>query len=199
MSPICPPGFKKGRAVDLCQQAGCERLHVCGWDLPESSAYLCQRPPVAHPGLLRPHWRGVRTAFTTQFDCKNVCAVTPLCFYVAKVFFQLCSNTLYRDFILILVYLHFSIPPALPPPSLHPNVLFTSRLCQGLEWMMSRLRVRWWPLTLIKSAPLLFIFSASRHELEMRMGLRSVDGWPCPLSCDADVDRLLSGRYILLW
>lgn len=49
------------------------------------------------------------------------------------------------------------------PPLLHilhhpPNILFTCRLCQGLEWMMSRLRVRWWPLTLIKSAPLLFFF-----------------------------------------
>lgn len=60
---------------------------------------------------------------------------------------------------------------------------------------MSRLRVRWW--SLIKSAPLLFVVSASKHELEMRMGVRLVDGWPSPLSCDADVGRPLPGRYII--
>lgn len=39
--------------------------------------------------------------------------------------------------------------------------------------------------------------SASKHKLELRMGMRSVDGWPSPLSCDADVGRLLPGRYII--
>lgn len=39
---------------------------------------------------------------------------------------------------------------------------------------------------------------ASRHELEMRMGVRSVDGWPSPLSCDVDVGGPLPGRYIIL-
>lgn len=57
-------GFTKGRTVGVCQQTRCERLHVCGWDLPEPPTNICQRPPVAHPGLLRPHRGGVRTAFT---------------------------------------------------------------------------------------------------------------------------------------
>ena len=60
---------------------------------------------------------------------------------------------------------------------------------------MSRLRVRWW--SLIKSVPLLFVVSASKHELEMRMGVRLFDGWPSPLSCDADMGRPLPGLYII--
>lgn len=45
---------------------------------------------------------------------------------------------------------------------------------------------------------MLFVFSASKHELEMRKRARSLDGWPLsPLSCDADVGRLLPGHYII--
>lgn len=53
-------GLEKSWATGFCKQAGREGLHVCGRDLAESAAHLCQRPPVAHPGLLRPHRRGVR-------------------------------------------------------------------------------------------------------------------------------------------
>lgn len=41
ISPLCCLGLKKGRSIDLCQQARCERLHVRGRNFPESSAYLC--------------------------------------------------------------------------------------------------------------------------------------------------------------
>lgn len=56
------PGLKKSGAASFRKQAGRQGLHVCGRDLPESPAHLRQRPPVAHPGLLRPHRRGVRRA-----------------------------------------------------------------------------------------------------------------------------------------
>ena len=87
-----PPGFKKGGAVDLCQQAGCERLHVCGWDLPEPAAYLRQRPPVAHPGLLRAHWRGVRTTINSYFIlyCSDKCS----CRDLVLTRFYFCSHSL---------------------------------------------------------------------------------------------------------
>lgn len=56
------PGLKESGAAGLCKQAGRQGLLVRGRDLPESPAHLRQRPPVAHPGLLRPHRRGVRRA-----------------------------------------------------------------------------------------------------------------------------------------
>lgn len=60
------PGLEKSGPTGVCKQARCEGLHVCGRDIPESAAHLCQRPPVAHPGLLCPHRRGVRRALDTH-------------------------------------------------------------------------------------------------------------------------------------
>lgn len=153
------PGFKKGGAVDFCQQAGCERLHDCGWDLAEPPAYLSKRPPVAHPGLLCAHWGGVRAPFDTQHSLTYALAKLDCAFLQKKVLLQISFWYSIQSFFLMPVYLHFC-PLSSTSPFLYdtPTVLFTSRLCQGLEWMMSRLRVRWWPLTLIKSAPLLSAF-----------------------------------------
>lgn len=51
----------------------------------------------------------------------------------------------------ILTPLFLSISPSISHLSIpHLPVFCTSRLCLGLEWMMSRLRVRWCPLTSIK-------------------------------------------------
>lgn len=52
-----------------------------------------------------------------MLDCKSATFVFR---YATKVFF-------------VTIYLH-----------LCPSLLVLPRLCQGLEWMMSRLRVRWW-------------------------------------------------------
>lgn len=81
----------------------------------------------------------------------------------------------------------------------HPPLSFTPRLCQGLEWMMSRLRVRWWPLTLIQSASLLFVFFfvfflPRNTNLNWGWGWGRLTDGPLLLSCDADVGRLLPGR-----
>lgn len=56
--------------------------------------------------------------------------------------------------------LFVSVPPSVSHLSIpHPPLVFcTSRLCQGLEWMMSRLRVRWCPLTPIKRAACVVFF-----------------------------------------
>lgn len=41
---------------DLCQQAGYEELHDHRGDLSIPHSQHHQRPPMAHPGLLCPHW-----------------------------------------------------------------------------------------------------------------------------------------------
>lgn len=78
-----------------------------------------------------------------------------------------------------------------------------SRLCQGLEWMMSRLRVRWWPLTLIETAPRLFSFPLPPSvNLNGRWEMWSFVGWPALLlfllSCDAVTWAALCQEVILL-
>lgn len=77
---------------------------------------------------------------------------------------------------------HLSIP--------HPSHVFrTSRLCQGLEWMMSRLRVRWCPPTRIKRASFL------PPNANLYWGIYT--GGPSPDSCNADLDIALPGLYII--
>lgn len=56
---LLPTGTSRCLSPDLCQQAGCERLHDHSRDLPSPHTQCHQRPPVANPGLLRSHWRRV--------------------------------------------------------------------------------------------------------------------------------------------
>ncbi len=65
-------GSEKSWFVDFRQQARCEELYDRCWDFPESSAYLCQRPSVAHPGLLCPHRRRVKPQKLTEPHEKHV-------------------------------------------------------------------------------------------------------------------------------
>ena len=53
-------GPAEGSCVDFCQQAGYEGLYVCSGDLQIPHPQLHQRPPLAHPVVLRAHRRGVR-------------------------------------------------------------------------------------------------------------------------------------------
>lgn len=116
MSLISPPGFTESRAVDLCQQAGCKRLHVCGRDLSEPPAYLCQRPPVAHPGLLRPHWGGVRAySFICVTAPLQICVHSNNCALKKKrCFFFLFYYSILWSFVLMALHLYFC--PSLPYP-----------------------------------------------------------------------------------
>lgn len=186
-----PLGFEKGRAVDLCQQAGCERLHVCGRDLPEPPAYLCQRPPVAHSGLLRTHWGGVRAAFIS-FYTLLINSVLKLQLY--SLVLPLCA---YRDLILTPVHLH-SCPLLFhgPIPLCHSQCLLYPAGCARVSsgwchdcawdddlWLWSGAR----PRSLFSLPP----------ELELEMRTRGED--LSPLSCEADMGRPLPGPYVLLW
>lgn len=49
--------------------------------------------------------------------------------------------------------------------------------------------------TFIRSVPLLLFLPP---DMKMRMGVRSVDGWPSPLPCETDMDRPLPELYVLL-
>lgn len=141
---ICPAGFKKSGTVDLCKQAGRERLHDCGRNLSEPPTYVCQRPPVAHPGLLCTHRGGVRHVLITSI----------LPFHRKWFRKMLCCALIWLQFFLLCLSLFCYVPRSTPTS---PGFC-TSRLCQGLEWMMSRLRVRWCPLTFIPRAPLFCLF-----------------------------------------
>nr|XP_048306804.1 putative ADP-ribosylation factor-like protein 5C isoform X2 [Myodes glareolus] len=59
-------GTSRCLSPDLCQQAGCERLHEHSGDLPVPHTQCHQGPPVAYPGLLCPHRR--RAASWTSVD-----------------------------------------------------------------------------------------------------------------------------------
>lgn len=168
------PGPTKSGAAGLCKQAGRQGLHVCGRDLPESPAHLRQRPPVAHPGLLRPHGGGVRRALRAHSFC-------------LLVMWSIRRNV-------------SNVPTRWIPT---PRV---SRLCQGLEWMMSRLRVRWWPLTPSeKCTPALWFPLPPNINLNGRWWMWSLVGWPALLPppvlwrCNVGQPSARRSYYYLLW
>lgn len=78
-----------------------------------------------------------------------------------------------------------------PCSSLTCPGFLTFRLCQGLEWMMSRLRVRWCPPRHgSRGCPRRVRFFCSKHKLELR------DWLVAPVLIPADMDGALPGFYI---
>lgn len=166
---MCFPGFKKGRTVDLCQQAGCERLHVCGWDLPEPPTYLNKRPSVAHPGLLRSHRGGVRTP----------------------------SNTRPARLVVVVFLTQYSeLVPLfhIPIPLWHIQCLVYLQVVPGARVDDVKAACEMMTFDSDQECALALRFSASRHEHERRMGGED-SGWTA-LSSFLWSCR---GRYILLW
>ena len=66
-------GVAKGGGAGLRQQAGHQGLYVGRGDLSAAQPDVHQRPRLAHPGVLRPHWGGVGI-----FSGMYLCAVPSL-------------------------------------------------------------------------------------------------------------------------
>lgn len=80
--------------------------------------------------------------------------------------------------------------PRLPHPP--PLISFPSRLCQGLEWMMSRLRVRWCPPAVDREGALVVSVSSAPNT-NLNWGTALVDP---PVLIPEEMDGVLPGFYI---
>jgi hypothetical protein len=58
-----PAGVAKGSVAGVCEQAGHQGVHVGSRDFPTATPHVSQGPCLAHTGLLRTHWGGVRRSF----------------------------------------------------------------------------------------------------------------------------------------